>query len=118
MNLNLRAPDSAVLPRPQTTVSRSNGSPGGQERTPGQKVWGILKRFVLPCWGFKHFFPQLKIQHFSFFWQSLSLVHRSLSLCSQCSLNRGHLPKEEAVFKSRGLQCGGSREAYVQVCSP
>lgn len=53
----------------------------------------------LPCWGFIHFFPQLKTQHFSFFWQSLSLVQRSLSVCSHSSLNLGHLPREETVFQ-------------------
>lgn len=73
---------------------------------------------VLPCWGSTHFFPQLKTQHFSFLWQSLSLEHRSLSLSSQRSLNRGHLPKEEAVFESWGFQFAGFREAYVQVRSP
>lgn len=72
------------------------------------RAWGeglvVLTLCLIPCVRSKHFFPQLKTQHFILPGQFLSFLHIFLSLNSQFSRILGHLSAKETVLPPRVLQ--------------
>lgn len=104
MDVNYRSPRPAILLKDQPLVKQGWCYTGGQK----VRVWAeglvILRLLVLPWWRSKHFFPQLKMQHFLLSRHCLSFVHSSLSLNSHFSWILGHLPKGKDSFTTVNLR--------------
>lgn len=105
MDLNCRSPHPAILLKDQPLEKWGWCYTGGQK----VRVWAerlvILRLLVLPWWRSKHFFPQLKMQHFFLLSRHcLSFVHSSLSLNLHSSWILGHLPKGKDSFTTMNLR--------------